>query len=339
MPVSPNSEPDLASIDLTSLRVIGAVARCGSITLGARDLGMTQPAVSQHLRRLESRIGVAVTVRAGRGIRLTEAGTILARHSVSVAETLKVASEEIAAVKGLHSGSVRIAAFPTGSSTFIPELLGQLAAGHHELTVNYIEAEPPEAIDAVRAGTVDLAVTFSYPGDGLELQPEKSAGIRRTALWEDDMLLVTSDSHRLAGRERVKLADLADENWIAGCFLCRGHLVTACRGVGFTPTIIHETDNLLATVNMVASGLGIAMVPNLALAGITLPGQVVVLPVADSTARTISIVTSPDAQRIPSTALSIDLLRRLDPKTWSMREHAPQNAPPRRERVVMTARS
>ncbi|GAB3569634.1 LysR family transcriptional regulator [Spelaeicoccus albus] len=328
MSASARIEPDLNAVDLQSLRVVSAVAHCGSITLAARQLGMTQPAVSQHLRRLESRAGVAVTARAGRGIRLTEAGAILARHAVSVAETLKVASEEIDAIKGLRSGTMRIAAFPTASSTFIPQLLGMLAVRHRGLTVNYLEAEPPEAIDAVRAGTVDMAVTFSYPGDGIELQPEKTAGVRRTPLWEDDMLLVMAEAHPKTARKTVRLADLSGENWIAGCFLCRGHLVTACRGAGFMPTIIHETDNLLATINMVAAGLGIALVPNLALASTSLPSQVAIRPLTDPTARTISITTSPDAARIPSTALSIDLLSNLDPATWSMRGLTPKT--PRR---------
>lgn len=319
MPVSPTAAPDLTTVDLQSLRVVRTVARTGSITGASRELGLTQPAVSQHLRRLEARTGTALTTRAGRGIRLTEAGTILARHSVSVAETLKVASEELAAVKGLRAGSTRIAAFPTASSTFIPHLLSRLSASHHGISVNYSEAEPPEAIDAVRAGTVDLAVTFSYPGDGLELQPEKTTGIRRTPLWEDDMLVVTSASDPRAARASVSLAELRSENWIAGCFLCRGHLVTACRGYGFTPTIIHETDNLLATINMVASGLGIALVPNLALISTALPDQVAVRPLRDPTPRTISLVYLPDAARIPSTALSIDHLSGLDPAAWSMR--------------------
>lgn len=319
MPVSPHAAPDLSAVDLQSLRVVRTVAGTGSITAAARELGLTQPAVSQHLRRLETRVGTAITTRVGRGIRLTEAGTILARHSVSVAETLKEASEELAAVKGLHTGSTSIAAFPTASSTFIPQLLGRLSASHPGISVNYREAEPPEAIDAVRTGAVDLAVTFSYPGDGLELQPEKTTGIRRTALWEDDMLVVMPADDPRATRTSLSLAELRGENWIAGCFLCRGHLVTACRGHDFTPTIIYETDNLLATINMVGSGLGIALVPNLALVSTALPESVAVRPVTDPTPRTISLVYSPDAARIPSTGLTIDLLTGMDPAVWSMR--------------------
>ena len=136
-----------------------------------------------------------------------------------------------------------------------------MAAGHPEIGFTYLEAEPPEAVAAVRDDRVDLAITFSYPGDRDDPHPGSAQGLRHVALCTDEMLLVLPTGHPAAAAEQVDLAGLADENWIGGCPRCRGHLLELCDQSGFVPRISYETDNVAAVLGLVAAGIGVAMLP------------------------------------------------------------------------------
>ncbi|TPX04190.1 LysR family transcriptional regulator, partial [Schumannella luteola] len=247
-------------LDLQSVRIVRAIAEHGSISGAARALGYSQPAVSQHLRRAEQRLGVPLVVRAGRGVRLTEPGLVLARHAQAIGQALDAARGELAELVGLNTGAVRIAAFPTASSTIVPRLLRGLRDAHPGLTVTYIEAEPPEALGMLRDGLVDLAITFAYPGDRADPHRESEGPIETVPLFTEPVVIALHDGHPLAATgDPVELARLGDESWIAGCPLCRGHLLAACDAVAVEPDIALETDNAIAVLNLVASGLGVAL--------------------------------------------------------------------------------
>ncbi|HQG70402.1 MAG TPA: LysR family transcriptional regulator, partial [Rhodoglobus sp.] len=154
-----------ANLDLHSIRIVRAIAEHGTISAAARALGYSQPAISQHLRRSEARLGTPLVIRSGRGVRLSEAGQVVARHAVAITSALDAASGDLAELVGLAAGTVRVAAFPTASSTLVPRLLASMRQRHPGITVGYVEAEPPEAIAMLRDGAVDLAITFAYPGD------------------------------------------------------------------------------------------------------------------------------------------------------------------------------
>jgi molybdate transport repressor ModE-like protein len=130
---------DATRLDLDShaLRIVRAVADHGSITRAAQVLGYSQPAISQHLKRLEARLGMPVVTRAGRGVRLTEAGRVLARHAGTVTTALDAAAGELADLQGLRTGRVRLAAFPSASSTLVPRLLGMMGSTHPGVHVTY----------------------------------------------------------------------------------------------------------------------------------------------------------------------------------------------------------
>ncbi|MEQ1735801.1 MAG: LysR family transcriptional regulator, partial [Rhodoglobus sp.] len=133
-------------LDLHSIRIVRAISEHGTISAAARALGYSQPAVSQHLRRAEARLGVPLVVRAGRGVRLTEPGQVIARHAIAITSALDAANGDLADLVGLAAGTVRVAGFPTASSTLIPRLLQGMREAHPGITVGYVEAEPPEAI-------------------------------------------------------------------------------------------------------------------------------------------------------------------------------------------------
>jgi molybdate transport repressor ModE-like protein len=305
-------------VDSHALRVVHRISELGSITAAARSLGYSQPAVSQHLKRLEARLGLPLVAKAGRGVRLTEAGRILARHAATVAQTLDAAAAELSDLAGLRSGRVTLAAFPSASATVIPTLLRGLSARHPGVQLNYLEAEPPEAVRAVRDRTADLAITFSYTGDQADPHRQSAEGLTVVPLWRDEMLVVVPREHPLAGFERIDLAGLADDQWIGGCPRCRAHLLDLAARSGFGPSISYETDNVVAVFGMVAAGLGVALVPALAVSASPLPAGIVARPTAGGDFRTIHLVGTDGADTVPAVAATIRAIGEIDPAPWSL---------------------
>ena len=297
--------------DVQALRVVKAVADEGSITGAAAALGYSQPAISQQLKRLEQRLGVALVERVGRSVRLTEAGRILARHAPAVTTAMDAAAGELAELRGLRAGRVRLVGFPSASPTVVPRLLADLAQHHAGVTVTYLEAEPPEAVEAVREDRADIALTFSYPGDRDDPHGPSARGLSVRAVGSDDLLAVLPIGHPAATTGGIDVSVLSGERWIAGCPRCRGHLLELCARAGFEPHIAFETDNFVAVEGLVAQGIGVATLPRMAVASFPqLPG-VVTLPLPPAEARTIHVVTAHGADRVPAIRATLDAIARL----------------------------
>jgi molybdate transport repressor ModE-like protein len=305
-------------LDLHSVRIVRAIAETGTITAAARQLGFSQPAISQHLQRTEARLGVPLVTRAGRSIRLTEAGQLLARHAVAISSALDAAAGDLAELAGMRTGTARIAAFPTASSTIIPRLLSTMAQKHHGIVVTYIEAEPPEALTMLREGAIDLAITFSYPGDRSDPHRDIASGLALTPLFTEEVLLALPERHPLAQSEAVDVHELVAERWIAGCPLCRGHLLAVCDTAGFDPVIDYETDNAVAVLHLVASDLGVALLPRLALATANVPKGAAIRATSPVSIRSIQLVSHADAERVPSLAATIGAIRALSGADWGL---------------------
>ncbi|QXE35160.1 LysR family transcriptional regulator [Streptomyces sp. GMY02] len=289
-------------IEARHLRVLRTVAATGSFSAAARELGCTQPAVSQQMKTLESSAGTPLIVRTGRETRLTEAGEVLVRHATGILAGLTAAEEEMAAIAGLRAGRVRLVSFPSGSSTLVPAALAALRAAHPGTRVSLVEAEPPASAALLRDGDCDVALAFRYGGsagewDDLVVRP----------LLVDRLVAVVPDGHRLADTGTVRLGELADEPWIAGCPRCRGQLVDACEESGFTPRIDFATDDYPAVIGLVAAGLGVAMLPELALESVR-PKGVRTLAVEPSVRREIVALTLPDLASVPAVAATLDQL-------------------------------
>ncbi|MDH2427935.1 LysR family transcriptional regulator [Sphaerisporangium sp. TRM90804] len=298
-------------LDVVRLRVLEAVARHGSVTLAARELHYSQPSVSHHLARLEAETGAKLVQRVGRGIRLTDAGRLLADRAAEVIGRLDAASAELAAHVGLRAGRVRLAAFPSALGTFVPEAAVRLARRHPGLDLSLIEAEPPEALEMLRAGLVDAAVVFEYPASG----PRADADVRPTPLFDDPTFLV-SPLDPLPGGPVASAGDgvasagggvaaYAGSKWIAGCDQCRSHLLDLCAEAGFTPAIAFTTDDYVAVQAMVAAGLGVTVLPRLALAAHRHPG-VRVTPIP--TARRVLAATYGEPPDPPATTALLHAL-------------------------------
>jgi DNA-binding transcriptional LysR family regulator len=248
-------------LDVMRLRVLAAVARHGSVTAAARALHYAQPSVSHHLARLEAETGSRLVQRAGRGIRLTEAGRVLAARAEEILGRIDAAEDELAAYNGLRTGRVRLAAFPSALGTFVPLAAAGFAAAHPGVDLRFREAEPPEGVRLLRSGEVEVALLFTH------LASPDWDGLRCEVLLEEPLYLVAPPSW--AGD---RLADHRDRPWIGGCERCRGQLLRAAAAEGFVPDIRYETDDYVAVQRLVAAGLGVTTLPGLALEAHRDPG-------------------------------------------------------------------
>ncbi|MFE0423328.1 LysR family transcriptional regulator [Streptomyces sp. NPDC058953] len=327
-------------IEARHLRVLRAVAGTGSFSAAARALGCTQPAVSQQMKALESSAGTPLLIRTGREMRLTQAGEALVRHASGILAGLTAAEEEVAAIAGLRAGRVRLVSFPSGSSTLVPAALAALRAAHPGTRVSLVDAEPPRSVEMLREGDCDIALAFRYadPGGapagtggttGATGTNGTGAGTTGTAVaresatdrvdqWDDlvvrpllsDRLVgLVPEGHRLADAGTVAIGDLADDPWIAGCPRCRRQLVDVCESAGFTPRIDFATDDYPAVAGLVGAGLGVAVLPELALESVRAKGAVTVT-LAPRVEREIVALTLPDLAQVPAVAATLDRLTR-----------------------------
>jgi molybdate transport repressor ModE-like protein len=240
-------------LDLGRLRVLAAVARHGSVTEAAKELHYSQPSVSQQLAKLESETGAQLVQRVGRGIRLTEAGRLLADRAEAILGRVDAAATELAAHVGLRAGRVRLAGFSSALVAFLPAAAAVLAERHPGLELEITETHPPEALGMLRTGTVDLAIGFRYADT-----PPEETGIRITHLLDDPSYLLTSSPGD-------RLIDYRAARWIAGCERHREHLEALCARDGFAPNIAFNTDDVAVKQALVAAGMGVTIVPGLAI--------------------------------------------------------------------------
>ncbi|QBR92983.1 LysR family transcriptional regulator [Nocardioides euryhalodurans] len=291
-------------MDPRRVLVFRTVARAGSLSAAARELGWTQPAVSQQLQRLEHEVGGPLVLRSTRGVTLTDAGRLLLGRADALAGELHMAGEELAALAQLRGGRVRLVSYPSAVATIVPEALRLFRAGHPAVDVSLAEAEPPEAATAVREGTADLALVFAYDG-----APADDGALTWLPLTREPVELVLPPDHPAASRSRLSLASLADDTWIAGCPRCSQHLVERCREAGFEPRVTHATDDYVAVQALVAAGLGVTMLPQSALTAFRHP-EVVVRSSRTLGSRHVGLAYRPGAEQVPATAALMEQLIR-----------------------------
>ena len=284
--------------DVQRLRAFGLVLDLGSISAAAAVLGYTQSAVSQQVAALEREVGSPLVDRSQRPLRPTRAGEALRPH---VARVLAAVGGAEAALDELRGGArrLRLAAFPSALSSFVPAAVRDLRRGHADLVVQVLPLETREAIEQLRGGEADLAVVHHMPGVAV---PE-TAGLQRRRLLVDDLFAVLPEGHRLARRDRLSIADLEEEPLIlprrdtpAGRF--RSVVEHLCAQAGFAPRVAYELDDLPSVQAFVAAGIGVVPMHGLTLT--TVPRGAAVRPLAERPAgsRTIEALT-PVAERSP----------------------------------------
>jgi DNA-binding transcriptional LysR family regulator len=251
--------------DARLLTVFREVATRGSFSEAALALSFTQPAVSQQIARLERELGTRLLARNARGVTLTPAGEVLLRHAEAMLQQLREAEAEVQAVAGVERPRLRVGAFASAAASIMPPALAELRASHPAAEVSMRVTEMPESLDALRTGELNLSVVIDAESAPLEAPVD----IEIAPLFEDPFLAVLPYSHRLAGRSAVALDDLRDEEWmvtgVANSCPDTSIVMAVCREAGFTPKASFSSDDYAAIQGMVASGMGVALIPSLAL--------------------------------------------------------------------------
>jgi DNA-binding transcriptional LysR family regulator len=292
-------------LDVRRMRVLREVAAQGSFSAAAEALSFTQSAVSQQIAALEREAGAKLVERGARGIRLTPAGQALVSHADAILSRLDDAEQELAAIAGLKGGRLRTAGFQSAGATLVPRALAEFHRRHPGVDLSATTAELNEAHDLLRSGEIDVALVMDF-----EAQPLVFTDIETEHLLDDAYFVALPETHRLAEKRQVALADLADEDWINSCAgtSCDLVVLNACRGAGFEPRVVIESDENDQMQACVAGGLGVALWPGLALAHVR-PG-VVVKPVhGKQVTRRIHAATLKDAYRSPATEAMLGILR------------------------------
>ncbi|MCI3929228.1 MULTISPECIES: LysR family transcriptional regulator [unclassified Streptomyces] len=292
-------------LNLERLRTLDALARHGSVSGAAAGLHVTTSAVSQQMTKLEREVGQQLLAKNGRGVRLTDAGRLLADHAARILSQVELAQSDLERQRGKAVGELRIAAFPTAMRGLLPTTLASLRAHHPGLRVTAEELEPQAGVQKVVRGDLDVAVVLDWYNKPLPL-PE---GLLKAPLLDDPADVAMPVAHPLADRPEVDLEDFAEDEWITwteGEF-CHEWLMFTLRGQGFEPRIAHRAEEHHTQLSLVAAGLGVCVVPRLGRD--PMPAGVRTVPVRHRVRRHVYVVWRADADRRPSIRAAVEALR------------------------------
>lgn len=250
-------------LDVRRMKVLREVAARGSFSAAAESLSFTQSAISQQVAALERETGATLLERGPRGVRLTDAGAALVSHADAILARLDDAEEELAALAGLRGGRLRLATFQSGGATLVPRAVKAFHDRHPAVDLSMVEAEPDEAQALLRSGAVDLAVVYDFE----RLPDSIDADLELAHLIDDTYEAVVAEGHPFARKRNLRLADLGDDPWISSTSRCGCRAITdrACRDAGFEPRVAFEADETMAAQAFVAAGVGVTILPRLAL--------------------------------------------------------------------------
>ncbi|WP_067450100.1 LysR family transcriptional regulator [Actinomadura macra] len=278
----------MAEFTITGLHVVHQVAAAGSFTRAAEMLGYTQSAVSRQVAAMETAAGGPLFDRRGRGVALTPAGQVLVRRATEILADLAATEMELAGLRDRLAGRLAMGAYPTAAMALAPRAMAQVMSGHPGLAVVLEEASTPALLRRLRAGRLDVAVI----GVGHGLPGYDLSELRQTTVLKGDLLVAVPDTHRFAGHSVITLPDLAQEHWIAGDGAANAPQFGAWPTLT-DPTIAYTARSWPTRLGLVAAGLGITVIPDLALPA--LPAGVRAVAVTDGhwTGRATLAVTRP----------------------------------------------
>jgi DNA-binding transcriptional LysR family regulator len=233
------------------------VARQRSFSRAAAALSLTQPAVSQQIRALETQLGEQLIERRRGIFMLTEAGELLRAHGEALAERLQLAQAQLAEVLAPARMHLRLGAFPSALARLVPNAVQRVRSSMSELELSVTEGSTNDLVTQVRDGRLHLALCFQNAAD----ERREHADTRRHELFQEPMVAVVSPTHRLARRARIRLSELSDETWLAATR--DGLIYRACVAAGFEPRIAYLTADPLASRGLVAAGLTVTLTSKL----------------------------------------------------------------------------
>lgn len=244
------------------LHVLRMVAARGTVTGAAEALHYTPSAVSQQLRTLSRDLGVDLVVADGRRIRLTPEARVLLEHTDELMSRWEEIRARVAATGAEPTGTLRLCGFSTAAAALLPQVAARMALLHPDCPVRIVEADPEECFDLLINDESDVAVVVATSGIPSSLDPR----FEQRHLLDDPLDLLLPTSHPLAGRDAVRLRELAGEPWIMDRPGRPYHqlLQTACGAAGFSPLVAHQATEWETGAALVAAGLGVALIPRLA---------------------------------------------------------------------------
>lgn len=296
-------------LDLDRLRALNAVATYGSVSAAADVLHVTTSAVSQQVAKLERETGQKLLERNGRGVRLTDAATLLASHAERILAMVEEAESDLEAQRGEVVGELALAAFPTAARGLVPAALRALGERHPHLRVSLREQEPHATVPLAVRGEIDLGVVQDWFNVPLAV-PD---GLVKASLLDDVADVALPPGHPLGARPVIDLGDLHAESWISASpgAICRDWLVYTLRSAGMEPRLAHTADEYATQLSLVASGLGAAIVPRLGRGDV--PAGVHMVPVRPSLTRHVYAIWRAEAARRPAIRAAVAALRASAP--------------------------
>jgi DNA-binding transcriptional LysR family regulator len=253
-------------LDVKRLRVLREVAARGSFSAAAEALAYTQSAVSQQIAALEREAGTILVDRNARGVRLTESGHALVRHAEVILARLADAEAELEAIAGVRGGRLRLVSFPTAGATVAPRAIARFRERYPGVEVTLAPREPHEGLECLKTGECDIALTVEAA-----FRPIDDKAIECHHLLDDPMYICLPAGHPVAGKRRIKLADLADDTWITSIpDTCPDSAILerACHAAGFEPRVAFQSDDYVAIQGFIAAGVGVCLIPDLALVAV-----------------------------------------------------------------------
>ncbi|MEU3619342.1 LysR family transcriptional regulator [Streptomyces sp. NPDC006872] len=292
-------------LNLERLRTLDALARHGSVSAAATGLHITTSAVSQQLAKLEREVGQQLLAKQGRGVRLTDAGRLLADHASRILSQVELAQSDLEAQRGQVAGELRLSAFPTAARGLFPFAFAALRKAHPALRLRSCEMEPERGITCVVRGDLDLAVVLDWYNKPMPV-PD---GLVKASILEDPADVAMPAGHPLAGRDEVDLGEFAEDEWITwgeGEF-CHEWLMFTLRSRGIEPIVGHRAAETHTQLGLVASGLGVCIAPLLGRHPV--PEGVVMVPLRQRVRRNVYVVWRADADRRPSIRAAVGALK------------------------------
>ena len=259
-------------MELTPLRYFLVIAKEGHLTRAARELGVTQPALSAVVRKLEDEVGAALLHRSGRGVELTEAGRVFVQHAEQTLRAAEGAVQAVREVTGLQRGSIRIGGGATATTYLLPPVVSAVRRAYPGLRFSIREAGSSQVAMRVASGELDLGIVT------LPVPREAAGELRAVPLVEDELRLIVPDGHRLrsiGSRKGAKSgpagtfrwSDLEGESVIAfeAGSAVRAMVDQAAGAAGVSLDVVMELRSIEGIKHMVAAGIGLGLVSRFAL--------------------------------------------------------------------------
>jgi len=254
-------------LDVKRLRVLREVAAQGSFSAAADALSYTQSAVSQQIAALEREAGTQLVERNARGVRLTDAGSVLVGHTDAILARLAAAERDLEAIAGLRGGTLRVGTFASAGASIMPLGVSRFRERHPGVDLMLVPGEPDSLLAAVKAGDIDVAISVDA-----SFAPIEDGDLDVRGILEDPMFVALPREHPMAAKRPLRLEDLDGESWILGTSSANcpdtAIMLRAAATCGFEPRVAFQSDDYTAIQGFIAAGVGVALIPDLALVSV-----------------------------------------------------------------------